>query len=73
MCANCTITDETVDHVDGTVLDRDLNPLFEGSEEQIMEYIMAHPLVVCSIWVAGEGEAISIDEWTKWVDDIDGD
>ncbi|AWN05913.1 hypothetical protein SEA_RAINYDAI_47 [Streptomyces phage Rainydai] len=56
-------------HVDGTILDRDLNPLFEGTEDQIMDYIMRNPLVVHTVWVAGEGEPISIDEWTEWVDE----
>jgi hypothetical protein len=50
-------------------LDRDLNPLTEGTEDQIMDYIMANPLVVHAVWVAGEGEPISIDEWTQWIDE----
>lgn len=56
-------------HVDGTILDRDLRPLFEGTEDQIMDWIMEHPLLVHAVWVAGEGEPISIDEWTEWIDD----
>lgn len=70
MCANCALTGTLDEHVDGTILDRDLNPLFEGSSEQIMDWIMAHPLIVESVWVAGEGEPISIDEWTEWMDDV---
>lgn len=58
-------------HVDGTILDRDLKPLFEGTEDQIMDWIMEHPLLVYAVWVAGEGEPISIDEWTKWIDETD--
>lgn len=50
-------------------MDRELKPLFQGSEEQIMDWIMANPLIVCSVWVAGEGEPISIDEWTEWMDE----
>ncbi|QJD49932.1 hypothetical protein SEA_CRICKO_49 [Streptomyces phage CricKo] len=68
MCAKCALGDPKT-HVDGTILDRDLNPLFEGTEDQIMDYIMRNPLVVHTVWVAGEGEPISIDEWTEWVDE----
>jgi hypothetical protein len=68
MCAKCALGDPKA-HVDGTILDRDLNPLFEGTEDQIMDYIMRNPLVVHTVWVAGEGEPISIDEWTEWVDE----
>jgi hypothetical protein len=68
MCANCALGDPKT-HIDGTVLDRDLKPLTEGTEDRIMDYIMANPLVVHAVWVAGEGEPISIDEWTQWVDD----
>lgn len=72
MCANCALSGDVVDHVDGTILDRGLNPLFEGTSEQIMEWIMRHPLIVHAVWVAGEGEPISIDEWTQWMDDTEG-
>jgi hypothetical protein len=58
-------------HVDGTILDRDLKPLFSGTSDRIMDWIMEHPLLVHSVWVAGEGEPISIDEWTEWMDEID--
>lgn len=71
MCANCALTGATDNHVDGTILDRDLNPLFEGTSTEIMDWIMAHPLIVSSVWVAGEGEPITIDEWTEWMDDCD--
>lgn len=70
MCANCALTGSTETHVDGTILDRDLKPLFQGTSDQIMDWIMANPLVVHSVWVAGEGEPISIDEWTEWMDDV---
>lgn len=56
-------------HVDGTILDRDLNPLFEGYSDEIMDWIMENPLIVSSVWVAFEGEPISIDEWTEWMGD----
>ncbi|WIC89383.1 hypothetical protein SEA_MIEK_46 [Streptomyces phage Miek] len=68
MCANCALGDPKT-HVDGTVLDRDLRTLFTGSQEEIMDFIMRCPLIVHAVWVAGEGEPISIDEWTKWVDE----
>lgn len=65
MCANCALTGETEQHVDGTILDRDLNRLFEGTSDVIMDWIMANPLIVYYVWVAGEGEPITIDEWTQ--------
>lgn len=71
MCVKCVFDDSVDGHIDGTILDRDLNPLFEGSGEQIMDWIMKNPLIVHSVWVAGEGEPISIDEWTKWMDECD--
>lgn len=63
------MTGSTDTHVDGTILDRNLNPLFSGTSDEIMDWIMANPLVVDSVWVAGEGEPISIDEWTEWMDE----
>lgn len=71
MCANCAFTGDTDRHIDGTILDRDLKPLFQGTSDQIMDWIMKHPLFVHAVWVAGEGEPISIDDWTKWMDGID--
>ena len=71
MCAHCALTGDVDTHVDGTLLDRELKPLFQGSSERIMDWIMAHPLLVHAVWVAGEGEPISIDEWTQWMDEQD--
>ena len=71
MCAHCALTGSTDTHVDGTILDRELNPLFQGSSDQIMDWIMANPLIVHAVWVSGEGEPISIDEWTEWMDEQD--
>jgi hypothetical protein len=65
------MTGSETDHVDGTILNRDLKPLFAGSEDQIMDWIMKYPLDVHMVWVAGEGAPISIDEWCDWVDDTD--
>lgn len=71
MCAHCAFTGDVDTHVDGTLLDHALKPLFQGSDEQIMDWIMEHPLLVHAVWVAGEGEPISIDDWTKWLDEQD--
>jgi len=65
------MTGSVDEHVDGTILDRDLKPLFSGTSDLIMDWIMAHPLLAHSVWVAGEGEPISIDEWTEWMDEIE--
>jgi hypothetical protein len=53
----------------GTVLNRHMAPLFQGSDEEIMEFIMAYPLVVESVWISGQTAPISIDEWTKRLDE----
>ena len=71
MCAHCNFTGNTEDHIDGTVLDANMKPLFAGSLGAITEWIIENPLLVYSVWVAGEGESISIDEWMEWMDEID--
>jgi hypothetical protein len=71
MCAHCALTDSVDMHVDGTVLNRDLKPLFSGSSDGIMDFIMDYPLEVYYVWISGEGEPISIDEWTEWMDETD--
>lgn len=56
----------------GTVFNKHMVPLLEGSDEEIMELIMAYPLVVSCVWVIGESAPMSIDEWTLRLDEESG-
>lgn len=56
--------------VDGVVLDKNLNTLFQGTDHQILDWIMDNPTKPDLVWVSGETEPISIDAWMEsWDED----
>ena len=63
--------DDTKKQIDGTVLDRDLQPLFQGTDHEILDWIMLNPVGPSCVWVADEPAPISIDEWMNEWDEWD--